>query len=206
MGLRDRLRDRLGQILGKTPPAPPTPKQPPPPIPKSVVSPVLTPTPTPVQAPVQAPAPMQAPEPAQAQAQAPAPAPTPEPAVAVGAIRSNNDSPGFSAHIRPSFTTSDKAFMVRVISEAERVDWTFPCEPGEFVVEAADRAGYVLPSSCRNGGCLTCTGLLTEGQAEITEDQYVLEDAHIAKGFRLLCITTVTSNCVFQSHQQEAVE
>ncbi|HND33138.1 MAG TPA: 2Fe-2S iron-sulfur cluster-binding protein, partial [Myxococcota bacterium] len=88
-------------------------------------------------------------------------------------------------------------------SEPEKLDIRFPCEPGEYIVEAAERAGFELPSSCRNGGCLTCTGKLMEGEAEIVEDQYVLEDHQIAAGFRLLCITTPRSDVVFMSHQQE---
>ena len=32
----------------------------------------------------------------------------------------------------------------------------FPCEPREFVLDAAERAGYSMPSSCRKGACNTC--------------------------------------------------
>ena len=38
-------------------------------------------------------------------------------------------------------------FTVRVADS----DISFPCEPREFVLDAAERAGYSMPSSCRKG-------------------------------------------------------
>ncbi len=43
---------------------------------------------------------------------------------------------------------------------------TFPCEPREFVLDAAERAGYSMPSSCRKGACNTCEAELIEGEVE----------------------------------------
>ena len=42
----------------------------------------------------------------------------------------------------------------------------FPCEPREFVLDAAERAGYAIPSSCRKGACNTCEAGLLEGEVE----------------------------------------
>jgi NAD(P)H-flavin reductase/ferredoxin len=42
----------------------------------------------------------------------------------------------------------------------------FPCEPSEFVLDAAERAGFTLPYSCRKGVCNTCEGRLVDGEAE----------------------------------------
>ena len=53
-------------------------------------------------------------------------------------------------------------FTVRV-AESEV---TFPCEPREFVLDAAERAGYSMPSSCRKGACNTCEAALLEGEVE----------------------------------------
>jgi ferredoxin len=41
----------------------------------------------------------------------------------------------------------------------------FPCEPGETVLDAAERAGYALPYSCRKGVCSTCEGDLRGGES-----------------------------------------
>jgi CDP-4-dehydro-6-deoxyglucose reductase/3-phenylpropionate/trans-cinnamate dioxygenase ferredoxin reductase subunit len=43
---------------------------------------------------------------------------------------------------------------------------TFPCEPREFVLDAAERAGYSMPSSCRKGACNTCEAKLLSGEVE----------------------------------------
>ena len=43
---------------------------------------------------------------------------------------------------------------------------SFPCEPREFVLDAAERAGYSMPSSCRKGVCNTCEAGLVEGEVE----------------------------------------
>jgi CDP-4-dehydro-6-deoxyglucose reductase len=39
----------------------------------------------------------------------------------------------------------------------------FACEPGETVLDAAERAGFSLPYSCRKGVCNTCEATLVAG-------------------------------------------
>lgn len=51
-------------------------------------------------------------------------------------------------------------FTVRVADAAI----TFPCEPREYVLDAAERAGYSMPSSCRKGACNTCEAALLAGE------------------------------------------
>ena len=53
----------------------------------------------------------------------------------------------------------------KVIVEASDIE--FPCEPGETVLDAAERAGYSLPYSCRKGVCSTCEGDLLRGDVAI---------------------------------------
>ena len=40
----------------------------------------------------------------------------------------------------------------------------FGCEAGETVLDAAERAGYSLPYSCRKGICSTCEAELRDGK------------------------------------------
>src|SRR5262249_58518099 len=61
------------------------------------------------------------------------------------------------------------AFGVAVVTFTVKVagsETTFPCEPREFVLDAAERAGYSMPSSCRNGACNTCEAGLLDGEVE----------------------------------------
>jgi len=53
-------------------------------------------------------------------------------------------------------------FTVRVAGS----ETVFPCEPREFVLDAAERAGYSMPSSCRKGACNTCESGLLDGEVE----------------------------------------
>ena len=53
-------------------------------------------------------------------------------------------------------------FTVRIADS----DIAFPCEPQEFVLDAAERAGYSMPSSCRKGACNTCEAGLVAGEVE----------------------------------------
>ena len=117
----------------------------------------------------------------------------------------HNDAPSRNAHLRPTFNTSTAAFNIQIEHGDTGLKESFPCEPDEFVLEAAERAGIELPFSCRSGGCLSCAGQLINGETEMTE-QFVLEESHIAEGFRLLCCTTVQSNASFVTNQEEAID
>ncbi len=84
------------------------------------------------------------------------------------------------------------------------LDLVIRCEEGETVLDAADRQGVVLPSSCRAGGCYVCAGRLVSGELH-QEEQYVLEDEHLEQGFRLLCSSWPISDVVVLTHQNEHV-
>jgi len=82
---------------------------------------------------------------------------------------------------------------------------SFGCAPGETVLDAAERAGLELPYSCRAGGCLSCSAKRLSGEVRLDE-QFVLDEDHLAAGFVLLCGTRVEGPCEFVSHQQEAID
>jgi ferredoxin len=48
----------------------------------------------------------------------------------------------------------------------------FACETGETVLDAAERAGYSLPYSCRKGICSTCEGELCRGTVSVGSNQF----------------------------------
>src|SRR6195256_3350305 len=51
-------------------------------------------------------------------------------------------------------------------------DIAFACEAGETVLDAAERAGYSLPYSCRKGVCSTCEGELRRGTVSVGSKQF----------------------------------
>jgi NAD(P)H-flavin reductase/ferredoxin len=67
---------------------------------------------------------------------------------------------------------------------------TFGCDSGESVLDAAERAGFALPYSCRKGVCSTCAGGLTAGAADVRGRGRVEGPAHDV----LLCRTQPCSD------------
>jgi NAD(P)H-flavin reductase/ferredoxin len=54
----------------------------------------------------------------------------------------------------------------------EKSDAEFPCKAGETVLDAAERAGYSIPYSCRKGVCSTCEGQLSKGTVAVGSKQF----------------------------------
>ena len=46
-------------------------------------------------------------------------------------------------------------------------DIIFPCAPDETILDAAERAGFSIPYSCRKGVCAACEGGLSAGSVEV---------------------------------------
>jgi CDP-4-dehydro-6-deoxyglucose reductase/3-phenylpropionate/trans-cinnamate dioxygenase ferredoxin reductase subunit len=55
------------------------------------------------------------------------------------------------------------SFLVRV---ADR-EIAFDCAADETILDAAERAGFSLPHSCRKGVCNTCEGALVAGEIQV---------------------------------------
>jgi NAD(P)H-flavin reductase/ferredoxin len=58
-------------------------------------------------------------------------------------------------------------FAIRIAD----TDIALPCETGETVLDAVERAGYSIPYSCRKGVCSTCEGVLVQGSAEVGHER-----------------------------------
>jgi CDP-4-dehydro-6-deoxyglucose reductase, E3 len=67
---------------------------------------------------------------------------------------------------------------------------SFEVAPGETVLEAAQRAGVMIPYSCQSGTCRTCYSRVVEGCIEHDPeyaDDLLIEEDEVAAGYRLLC-------------------
>ncbi len=63
----------------------------------------------------------------------------------------------------------------------------FIVEPGQTILEAADRAGINIPHSCRSGICGACKMQKVSGKVEM-DDQSVLSQPDIDAGYVLTCV------------------
>jgi ferredoxin len=68
------------------------------------------------------------------------------------------------------------------------MEWQFPAAHGQSVLAAAEAAGIVLPSACRNGTCRTCICLLEHGQVRYTVDWPGLSADEKKEGWILPCV------------------
>ena len=53
--------------------------------------------------------------------------------------------------------------------------WSFPADTGTTILQAAERAGIELPSSCRNGTCRSCLCRLAGGGADVAKVRHRIE-------------------------------
>lgn len=78
------------------------------------------------------------------------------------------------------------------------------CEDGEFIWDAAARAGVELPAICHQGRCLTCAASLVEGEIDQSAAvSYFTADREA--GFVLPCTARPRSDIVLETHRQWAM-
>jgi NAD(P)H-flavin reductase/ferredoxin len=75
---------------------------------------------------------------------------------------------------------------------------TFPANADETVLDAAERAGYSLPYSCRKGVCSTCEAELRSGTVTVGSNRIEGPQAAV-----LLCRAKPTSDILIHPHRIE---
>ena len=93
-------------------------------------------------------------------------------------------------------------YKVHLVSEAEGIDAVVSCQADQYILDAAESDGIDLPYSCRAGACSTCTGIVTEGVVDQTEQSF-LDDSQMDKGVVLTCVAYPSSDCTIQVHKED---
>jgi ferredoxin len=90
-------------------------------------------------------------------------------------------------------TAAPASFEIRF----ERSGQSIRIQPGETLLEAAEKCGADVPSLCRAGVCGTCRTRVLSGDAECASR--VLDDRDRAEGFTLPCVARPFSDCVLEA-------
>ncbi|TWW12255.1 ferredoxin [Planctomyces bekefii] len=77
--------------------------------------------------------------------------------------------------------------------EIRFLDATAPLEPGQTVLDALDKAGVTIPSSCRAGACQSCLLRLTDGAVPSSAQAGIRESLRLTGHF-LSCICKPTQS------------
>jgi len=89
---------------------------------------------------------------------------------------------------------------ITIVMDGRRRKFTMPMA-GEVILDAAGRAGFDLPFSCRAGVCSTCRARLVSGTAEM-EHNVALEDWEVEAGYILCCQARPTSPALEISYDE----
>ncbi|BAQ66103.1 2Fe-2S iron-sulfur cluster-binding protein [Geminocystis sp. NIES-3709] len=94
-------------------------------------------------------------------------------------------------------------YKVQLINQEKGIDNVIEVGADEYILDSAERQGFNLPYSCRAGVCVSCTGRLIQGS--VNHDYDFLKAKEIEAGFFLTCKAYATSDCVIETHQEDAL-
>jgi len=83
---------------------------------------------------------------------------------------------------------------------------SFTADPASTLLEAALRAGVLLPNSCRNGTCRTCLCQVRSGSAQHRIAWPGLSSEEKRDGYILPCVAVATSDLVIDSPAARAAQ
>ena len=80
----------------------------------------------------------------------------------------------------------------------EAQTWQFDADAALTLLAAAERAGFSLPSSCRNGTCRTCMCRMTKGRVRYLIEWPGLSRDEKQDGYILPCVAVAESDLTLE--------
>ncbi len=98
---------------------------------------------------------------------------------------------------------SNKVYQVQLVNKEKGLNTTLKVGASEYILDAAEQQGIQLPVSCRAGACISCTGKMVQG--DVDQDHNFLKTKELDAGFVLTCRACPMSDCVIETHQEDAL-
>ena len=92
------------------------------------------------------------------------------------------------------------SFNVTVVPSGHQ----FTTNPGESILEAADRQGVSLPYGCRNGACGSCAATLISGSVVYPDGDDEVVTSEQPDGYCLTCQAVPRSDVTLRVHEIES--
>ncbi len=99
----------------------------------------------------------------------------------------NGDATVTNGHQAPTSSSTAKIFFAKSWKEVA-------CSEGEFILDAAEREGIEIESSCRSGTCETCAQKLLKGKVTYGQEYDALDG--LEEGYILTCCSTPVGQVV----------
>lgn len=95
----------------------------------------------------------------------------------------------------------DQVFKVTLIN-LQGLQVTIDVPGDEYILDAAEQQNTEIPSVCRAGACVVCTGKVINGSVDQSDHSF-LRDKELQASFVLTCRAYATSDCTILTHQKE---
>jgi len=82
--------------------------------------------------------------------------------------------------------------------------YTFTVPGDRYILQSAEKQGYPLPFSCRNGACTSCAVKVISGTIHQPEAMGLSPELQ-AQGYALLCVSYACSDLVVETQEEDEV-